>query len=80
MTSKTPLATAEAPFPRGAGRWFSQGQVRVAARKEVSASTIPKQLFCIRPAMQASAGRDPSLLPVVPSMSDVDLAVRLCEA
>ena len=26
------------------------GQVRVAARKEVSASTIPKQLCCMRPA------------------------------
>jgi hypothetical protein len=40
------------------------GQVCVGARKEVPASTIPKQLFRIRPTMQVSAGRDPSLLPV----------------
>jgi hypothetical protein len=48
---------------------MASSEVRVAARKEVSASTAPTRLFCIRAAMEAFVDEQPSLVLLVLSTS-----------
>jgi hypothetical protein len=54
-----------ARFPRDGGRSFRSGEVRVSARKGGVRIDDPKQLFCIRPAMEALGDEQPSLVLVV---------------
>lgn len=58
-----PKATLGSPFPREAGRSFN-GRGSCRGAKGGVRIDDPKQLFCIRPAVEAYAGELPSLVPL----------------